>query len=1232
MFDRLHRHGRLIGIGLAAALLNACGGGSASSPEVEPFYIEEQEEWRLVWADEFDGSSVDSSNWTFQTGNGSDNGLPGWGNYELQYYQADNASIQEVDGESALVIEARQESVGNSDYTSSRMRSINKFDFQYGRVEIRAKAAPGDGMWSAIWMLPSNSPYGVWAASGEVDIMEVVNAGTENQGVFLAAHYGFEWPLNQITSAGADVDDASDWHTYALEWSGDYLRWFVDGEHLRTVSKDVYYSYYFKDNTDGYQLATNEAAPFDRDFHLLVNLAVGGIGPGVELDPAAVPGEMVVDYIRVYECTYATGNGTGCNTYADRSIESPDAQSPEVVTTEIYTDAVGPLTWEFLTGDVTRDLQAQVGYNNDGAIGISVSEVAVEGRGMVLDVVSDGGGNVVINAVDGDIIDVYGHRGGGELKFDMYIDSSMTAPGSTISIKMDSGYPALGFVALDVADMPTNEWFSYSVSINQLLGNPGERALALGAVRNLVVIEPSAAAHVQLDNIRLVCGTPNGDCGIAAPARSTDDLVITVIDENGQAGSAWSPGICAVSAENDFSADYCDGSTSNQVTWSVVPTGDDEVGMNAVEVNWGAGVGGAWFIKDDQGLDLSDSAGGILKFDINLSAATAADGIIYKVENDYPQGTGPIDLDLGPYVPGTWASVEVPIADLVLSTNAELNNPPGGPLNLAAVKAFLVLSPNGEQGGKSLKVANVRIERPGSEQEEEDTGILGTWRLKPVAEALWVGPVDESATWWANDESALTVRNCLFDDEYTFSRDGTFSVDYGDATWLEGWQGVAEEQCGAPVAPHDGSIAATFEYDEDQQMLTLNGQGAHIGLAKVYNGCEIGAPGCAAAIPGDAPSSITYDLVLNDDGTATAEILVAAPGKWRFELTKVAEPPAPAAVVGSWKLAPVAEALWVGPADESAVWWASDESTVTTRGCLFDDVIRFGADGSVSIDQGGETWLEPWQVGAEECGTPIAPHDGSNDGTYAYDADAGTLTVNGQGTFIGLPKVYNGGEIGAAGDPLQIPGDAPSSITYDVTLSEDANAATFSILVGDPGKWRFEYVRVPDAPPSPIVGNWKLAPVAEALWVGPADESATWWASDESTVTARDCLFDDVLSFGADGSVSISQGDETWLEPWQAGAEECGAPISPHDGANPGTYVYDEDAGTLTVNGQGTFVGLPKVYNGGEIGAAGDPLQTPGEAPSSITYDVVLSEDASAATFSILVGDPGKWRFEYVRM
>ena len=1210
MFDRLHRHGRLIGIGLAAALLNACGGGSASSPEVEPFYIEEQEEWRLVWADEFDGSSVDSSNWTFQTGDGSDNGLPGWGNYELQYYQADNASIQEVDGESALVIEARQESVGNSDYTSSRMRSINKFDFQYGRVEIRAKAAPGDGMWSAIWMLPSNSPYGIWAASGEVDIMEVVNAGTENQGVFLAAHYGFEWPLNQITSAGADVDDASDWHTYALEWSGDYLRWFVDGEHLRTVNKDVYYSYYFKDNTDGYQLASDPAAPFDRDFHLLVNLAVGGVGPGVELDPAAVPGEMVVDYIRVYECTYGTGNGTGCNSYADRSLESPAAQSPEVVTTEIYTDSVGPLTWEFLTGDVTRDLQAEVGYDNDGAIDINVSEVAVEGRGMVLDVMSDGGGNVVINAADGKVIDVYGHRGGGELKFDMYIDSSMTAPGSSISIKMDSGFPALGFVSLNVADMPTNEWFSYSVSINQLLANRGDRALALGAVQNLVVIEPSAAAHVQLDNIRLVCGTPNGDCGVAAPARATDDLVITVIDENGQAGSAWSPGICAVSAENGFSEDYCDGNTSNQVTWSVVPTGDDAIGPNAVQVNWGDGVGGAWFVKDDQGLDLSDSNGGTLKFDINLTAATAADGIIYKVENEYPQGTGPIELDLTGYAPGTWMSVEVPIADLLLSTNAELNNPPGGRLNLAAVKAFLVLSPNGEQGGKSLKVANVRLERLAGE-EVEDTGILGTWMLAPEAGSLGVGPAEFDVSWWNGDDGVIALRACYYDDEYVFGRDGSFRNVQGEETWLEVWQGVDADGCGAPIAPHDGSIDATFEYDEEAQTLTINGQGSYMGLAKAVNGSEL-------ASSGDAPGSIVYNAYEQADGSLVVTVEAGAGVWWNYKFIKTAEPPPPSNFEGTWMMAPEPGSLGVGPAEFDVSWWMADEGVIAARACSFDDEYIFNPDGSFRVEYQDETWLEPWQSGgAEACGSPVAPHDGSIPGTWSHDQEAGTLTIGGQGSFIGLPKAINGAEISSAAD-------VPGSITYNVYEQEDGSYAV-TVEAGDGVWWNYRIIKTAGpAEPSPIAGTWYMAQSDGSLGVGPAEFDVSWWSNDAGVTALRDCYFDDAYVFGADGSFSNVQDGATWLEPWQSGgAEECGAPVAPHDGSADASFVYDGEMNTLTISGAGAYIGLPKAINGAEIDSAA-------AVPASIDYNAYLNDDGTMSV-TVEAGDGVWWNYLLTR-
>ena len=150
-----------------------------------------------------------------------------------------------------------------------------------------------------------------------------------------------------------------------------------------------------------------------------------------------------------------------------------------------------------------------------------------------------------------------------------------------------------------------------------------------------------------------------------------------------------------------------------------------------------------------------------MKFDIQLPPETVTDGVIFKVENEYPQGTGAIPLDLEGYIPGTWKSFEIPIADLLASTNAEQNNPPGGRLSLAAVKAFLVLSPNGEQGGKSIKVANVRLERLAGE-EVEDTGILGTWMLAPEAGSLGVGPAEFDVSWWNGDDGVIALRACFY--------------------------------------------------------------------------------------------------------------------------------------------------------------------------------------------------------------------------------------------------------------------------------------------------------------------------------------------------------------------------------------------------------------------------------------------------------------------------------------
>ena len=718
MVDRLYRHSRLVGIGLIAALINACGGGgsSAVSPETTAFYVEEsEEEWGLVWSDEFDGSSVDESNWTFQLGDGSDYGLPaGWGNGERQWYQPDNATIgvADIDGqdESVLVITAKEEQAGGLPYTSSRMRSIGKFDFKYGRVEMRAKAAGGQGLWSAIWMMPSDSPYGTWAASGEVDIMEVVNAGTENQGVFMAAHHGFEWPQNQIVSAPADVDDASQWHTYALEWSSDFLRWYVDGEHLRTVKAESYYSYFFKDNEAGYELAADPSAPFNQDFHLIVNLAVGGNGP-VWVNNSDVDGSTLeVDYIRVYKCQEGAPGGVGCNENANRDAEdpaTPDAFVPGpseayVYESVLFGDAgLETLTWP--SGE--RELVAEVGFANDGAIAVSADEAAVS-------IVSTGGGNAVINAADDLPFELTNFYGAGELKFEMYIDSSGTAPFSDLLIKMDSGDPAFGQQTLSVSDLPKDEWFSYSIPVKDFVNTPNgdEGALNLQSVMNLMVVEPTAAASLKLRNVSLKCGTPyKRGCGIKPPAVEGDGSTLVVLDELGLAGGYWSLlGIGAADSRDDFAVPYYESNSLNHITWSNNSEG--------LLVTFNLNAFGVWYVRSPEpGVDLSAYEDtGVLRFELKAPEPTLDAGLTFKVENTYPQGTG--EMSLSPYiseiVPNEWFLVEIPVADLLASPNLgpDGNAALGATLDIEAVQTALALYPVDPQAGLSFEIRNVRYE------------------------------------------------------------------------------------------------------------------------------------------------------------------------------------------------------------------------------------------------------------------------------------------------------------------------------------------------------------------------------------------------------------------------------------------------------------------------------------------------------------------------------------------
>lgn len=327
-------------------------------------------------------------------------------------------------------------------------------------------------------------------------------------------------------------------------------------------------------------------------------------------------------------------------------------------------------------------------------------------------------------------------------------------------------------------------------------------------------------------------------------------------------------------------------------------------------------------------------------------------------------------------------------------------------------------------------------------------------------------------------------------------------------------------------------------------------------------------------------------------------------------------------ITGTWTMEPVGGSLKVGPNPGSSEWWAISDGDVTARACFYDDTYTFGADGSFTIDMGGSTWVENWQSGQDDgCAAPIAPFDGS--GTYSYTYSSTSLTLIGEGAHVGLSKVNNAGEI-SQGAPVA------DQITYtivDQTKDGDTRRMTLRIEAGSGVWWDFLLISGEtggDSGTSEITGNWKMEPVAGALAVGPSAGSSEWWANSADDVSARACFFDDVYTFGADGSFSIDMGGATWLEAWQGVANDgCGAPVAPHDGS--GSYTYTFDGSTLTLNGTGAHVALPKATNAGELPNV--------DVPGSVTYQVASFTEADGVkkmTLHIETGSGVWWTFKLI--
>ncbi|WP_241240723.1 family 16 glycosylhydrolase [Thermotoga sp. Ku-13t] len=256
-----------------------------AEPPAPPPALGEKYWYELVWKENFDGDIINENVWSLEVGNGHAQGIPGWGNAELEYYKKENAYVENR----VLVIEAKKETAqdeyGTYSYTSARMKTQGKFSVKFGRIEFRAKLPRGKGIWPALWMLGENITEVGWPTCGEIDVMEYL--GHETNKVYGTIHGpGYSGAGGKGGSYTLSTGDfTEDFHIFAVEWDPLGIKWYVD---------DVKFSQITRTEVPGDWV-------FDHPFFIIMNVAVGGYWPGYPDETTTFPQKMYVDYIRVYK-------------------------------------------------------------------------------------------------------------------------------------------------------------------------------------------------------------------------------------------------------------------------------------------------------------------------------------------------------------------------------------------------------------------------------------------------------------------------------------------------------------------------------------------------------------------------------------------------------------------------------------------------------------------------------------------------------------------------------------------------------------------------------------------------------------------------------------------------------------------------------------------------------------------------------------------------------------------
>lgn len=454
-----------------------------------------------------------------------------------------------------------------------------------------------------------------------------------------------------------------------------------------------------------------------------------------------------------------------------------------------------------------------------------------------------------------------------------------------------------------------------------------------------------------------------------------------------------------------------------------------------------------------------------------------------------------------------------------------------------------------------------------------------------------VQPTDNSVWWWAfpSDSDPICGRYCQFDDTWTFNTDGTFTyenngdyyAEYGvwpdalndegcfDATVSSNWTGKDLQDLS-----DWNSGTHNFEYDVTNQQITING--GFIGLPKVANGAEVTEP----------QASVVYDVIKLVD-TDVVDTLVL-----NVEIVNVGSPTG----LAYWEFVLVS---YDNVADKIVI----EECPLVTEVNVTFKLNMNDFDGTFTTPEVNGTFngwcgncnamTDDNQDGIWEVTLPLAP--GDYEYKYSYDA------------WTGQEALTEGSEC---------------TVTAGGNTNRTLTVVETDMTVG-PVCWNSCENCPANFTSADLVGNWKLAPAAGAFGVGGTQGDISWWSVPEADITgARSCQFDDVWTFDNVGNFSYTMDGSTFVEAWQGGSDACGTPVSPHNGA--GTYTYTASETEITLNGVGAFLGLPKVYNGGE-------LTDPANAPASITY---LVSDYSGGTTKSLTLDidvgGGWWRFKLV--